>query len=304
VILDFLTDEGMRYFAELPLQNLRLVECRQISNIGLAYLQSATTLQHLDVTACPITQEALCFLPKTLISLALDYSCRGEWIKNLKGQPLEELTVGALTDEDMETLLEINLPLKTLWIDGLFLGSIGAKCLPQLGLQLLQISDPDLEVIDLSKLGCKIELRLSRRGGEPYYKELVKQQAPLSSLMTYNETDGVILQIAKITSLQKLNLWNYPLTDTSLELLSCLSLTDLALQKCTEITEKGLNQLVGLPLEILYLYDLSIGPEICQSLFESSRTLLSIDWVNTVGEDGPRCSFLRRTRSTLKFALR
>jgi len=215
------------------------LECEPIAKDALAAIPELKSVTTLEISRCPLGDEALEHLAKlpNLQSLILrNTKVTGSGLSSLKAcKKLDKLLLGgeSFQHDSMGTLAELS-QIRTLELDvAVPLRKLtGLKGLSNL--ELLDVSDSKISDNDLAKL--------------PVLPHLLEIR-----FRAYSISDNGITHLVRFPTLQRLDLTEAPITNAALsDIARMTSLERLNLRGCRMITDAGLAHLAKLP-KISYL---------------------------------------------------
>ncbi len=216
-------EDLLQYISEHPnLQELDLSECGKITDASIPYLSSLVNLRFLNLDRTKVTDVGLASLSQI--------------------PRLDSLVVSRqkVTDKGWASILTLS-NLRSL----AFIGCVKVSHDHLKGIENLE----NLEELFLSN---------THQFESDDDFESLSRLSRLRTLLFENANelqDGGLVHISQLKALEKLTLASYNITDSGIEILASLvSLKDLSLETCSNITEKGLSNLGS-----IHLIRLNIG---------------------------------------------
>lgn len=227
------TDVELEQLADLEnVCQLTLQECREISDQGLAALESATALKLLRLIRVPVSDEGLKHLraASSLDELLLAHTeVTGAGLEHLAGTPIARLSIHSskVTPSGLASLVKLT------------------------SLRELELHCPAVRIEDLASFAplARLELLVAERTPlGPNGLEKLRNHGQLRKLVVsaVDLKDDSLAVLRTLPELEELSLAHAQITDDGLKQFASSKLKRLTLMACERVSDKGLENLGGL----------------------------------------------------------
>lgn len=264
---------------DFDLHSLNLSFCRRVTHATFA-ARKWPNLQFVNLSFTTMSDEALSFLPGSLVSLEAAWSKFTDagmlYVARLLNLETLVLRECAVTDVGLSHIKELRL--RKLDLGCCQIKSLAA--LSHMDLHHLSLERSSVELVHLSLMKNLRKLHLSSCVVTDSFKHLVH----LSSLATLNlqsspVSNSDLFFVASLPALTSLNLsFCQAVTERGLAHLSNTKLQVLDLSNCYSVDDDGVEHIARIPtLSTLSLSDCGITDKFCMHLANSSLTVLELN---------------------------
>ncbi len=227
---------------------VKILECSQVTDKGLLYLENTLEVEQLSLVRVPITDAGLAPLAR-LVNLAdlnlTETSVKGIGLSQVASTKLRKLTVfgPAVTAEGMSTLASLS------------------------NLQELELNCQDISLVDMPYLAKLSNLETLHSNQTPVGEGGLESLRGLTrlrilKLSSPDVSDASIGAMNTLESLEEVEISRAVITNEGLASLALPKLKWLSINGCRGITDAGLANLAGMPeLEVLMATQSGISGE-------------------------------------------